>query len=131
MNLANHSISPIFTISITFPMQMNFNSPKFLPPSLFAKLFYYLSFLLYGNEFFYWRRDDVAYMHVYVCICVCVCVYVCVRVCVCVCACVYIHNHVSNYFIIVKVIFVDHTYLHIINGPIVNGLSYWNLNVSY
>ena len=35
--------SPIFTISITFPMQMNFNSPKLFPSnflhSLFAKVF--------------------------------------------------------------------------------------------
>ena len=35
--------SPIFTISITFPMQMDFNSPKFFLPnflqSLFTKIF--------------------------------------------------------------------------------------------
>ena len=54
--LANYSNSPsflpIFTISITFPIQMDFSSPKFFLPnfqqSLFTKLFYYQSFLLYG-----------------------------------------------------------------------------------
>ena len=43
---------PIFTISITFPVQMDFNAPKFFPPnfqeSLFTKPFYCQSFLLYG-----------------------------------------------------------------------------------
>ena len=57
VNLVNYSISPsvlpIFTISITFPIQMDFNLSKFFPPnflqSLFAKLFYRQSFLLYGS----------------------------------------------------------------------------------
>ena len=44
---------PILTIYITFPMQMDFNSPKFFPPnflqSLFAKVFDCQWFLLYGN----------------------------------------------------------------------------------
>ena len=54
--LAYYSISPSFlpiiTISITFPMQTDFNSPKvFLPnflQSSFAKVFYQPRFLLYG-----------------------------------------------------------------------------------
>ena len=54
-NLVSYSNSPsflpIFTISITFPMQMVFNSPKFFPPnflqSLFAKFFDRQCFLLY------------------------------------------------------------------------------------
>ena len=38
--MANYSISPsflpMFTISITFPMQMNFNSPKFFLPTSYS-----------------------------------------------------------------------------------------------
>ena len=57
VNLVNYSISPsflpIFTISITFPMQMDFNLLKFIPPnvlqSLFTKLFTTKVFLLYGT----------------------------------------------------------------------------------
>ena len=45
---------PIFTISIVFPMQMDFSLPKFFPPnflqSSFAKVFYCQSFLLYGIQ---------------------------------------------------------------------------------
>ena len=48
-NLANYSIAPIFTISIIFPMQMDFNSPKlanflksYLPNFFIAKVFYYI-----------------------------------------------------------------------------------------
>ena len=43
---------PIFTIPITFLMQMDFNSPKFFLLNflqfLFAKPFYHQNFLLYG-----------------------------------------------------------------------------------
>ena len=59
-NLTNYStlpsFLPIFTISITFSMQMDFNSPKFFLPnflqSLFTKLFTTKGtnvFLLYGS----------------------------------------------------------------------------------
>ena len=46
---------PICTISIAFPMQMDFNLPKFFPPnflqSLFAKVFDHQSCLLYGTTY--------------------------------------------------------------------------------
>ena len=56
-NFANYSISPsflpIFIISITFPMQMNFNSPKFFSFFLFHKLFHLSSSFrfLHGTTF--------------------------------------------------------------------------------
>ena len=53
------SFSPIFTSSTTFPMQMDFNSPKFFPPNFLqparalirqtfftAKVFYYMVAIL-------------------------------------------------------------------------------------
>ena len=61
--LANYSISPsflpIFTNSITFPMQMDFNSPNFLQ-SLFAKLLYCQSFftVLYNYNYIQHVKTD-------------------------------------------------------------------------
>ena len=51
-NLVNYSnlpsFLPIFTISTTFPMLLDFNSPKFILPNflkpLFTKIFYRQSF---------------------------------------------------------------------------------------
>ena len=110
VNLVNYSnlpsFLPTFTTSITFPMQMDFHSPKIFLQNFLHSIFTellspmylkqarpaagrcantFLKFILFGSSIF-----------VCVCVCVCVSVHACVRARVCSCVYVFTHEAINN-----------------------------------